>query len=120
MSMPTGEVANITHIGEERLVNGLILKGVVYVPAFKQNLISIHNLIAGGDYKVEFTSICCVIRDQKKDAILGVGKAHKGVYYLVNKSMSGVMKEAESHAISRATTGKVNTVKVRCEDTFSF
>ena len=42
IKLPTGDVATISHIGDLILQNGLKLLGVLFVPTFNHNLISIH------------------------------------------------------------------------------
>lgn len=40
ISLPTGEVSNISHFGKVKLMNEMELKNVLYVPTFKHNLLS--------------------------------------------------------------------------------
>ncbi|KAL2933560.1 Retrovirus-related Pol polyprotein from transposon RE2 [Bienertia sinuspersici] len=95
MRMPTGDTAEITHQGKVKLNNGIELSNVVYVPAFKQNLLSVHSLISEGKYVVHFYPTYCLIRRKNDKKIVGVGKASKGLYYLLNDSVSSLMDSQE-------------------------
>ncbi|KAL2897435.1 Retrovirus-related Pol polyprotein from transposon RE2 [Bienertia sinuspersici] len=84
IKLPNGKYAEITHVGDIRLNNMMTLKRVVYVPDFKQNLLSINKLSNDENLKVLFYPDFCVIQDLHSKKIKGLGRVHNGLYYLVN------------------------------------
>ena len=87
--LPTGDVAIISHIGDLILQNGLKLLGVLFVPAFNHNLVSIHKLAQDNDCSVVFVPEKCLILDSNTQAVKGIGVLKHGIYYLSNESIDG-------------------------------
>lgn len=92
MKLPTGDTALITHQGDVILKNGIRLRNTVYVPAFKQNLLSVHELLSGGEYTIEFLPSCCLIKKKKSGEVTGVGKQYKGLYYMLNDTVTNLLR----------------------------
>lgn len=79
--LPTGDVAEITHIGDVYLSN-LMLSNVLYVPKFKHNLVSVRKLTKDSNCSVQFLPKSCVISDSSTKEVKAVGHAKGGLYYL--------------------------------------
>lgn len=105
MKLPTGDSVHISHYGEVKLNDGIILKNALYVPSFKQNLLSVHSLISGGEYTVEFFPNHWLIKRKIDGKTVGVGKAHKGLYYLLHGSLNRLVKSCTQEY------GSVNAVE---------
>ena len=45
LNLPNGKTAVITHVGDKKLENNLVLKNVLLVPEFKHNLLSVNKLV---------------------------------------------------------------------------
>ena len=80
--LPTGATASISHIGDVWLSQKLKLTGVLYVPQFHHNLISIHKLSEHNNCQVLFSSAKCRILHTSTDELLGTGTLKHGLYYL--------------------------------------
>lgn len=65
INFPTGHAAKVTHVGNVKLENDLMLKDVLYVPAFKDNLIYVNKFLQHSRCKVMFYSTYRVIEDIK-------------------------------------------------------
>jgi len=85
--LPTGELSEITHIGSVTLESGLILKDALLVPIFKYNLLSAPKLAKDNKCIAIFYPTLCIIQDLATKRILGIGKEHRGLYFLMNKSL---------------------------------
>lgn len=72
INLLTGEMASITHIGDLHLQNGLFLKDVLYVPTFKHNLLSIHELSQDNGCHVQFYSGVCKILMNETDTLVAM------------------------------------------------
>ncbi|XP_074290166.1 uncharacterized protein LOC141616903 [Silene latifolia] len=84
INLPNGETTTVSHIGTYIFDNGLILKNVLFVPAFKHNLLSVQKLTQDENCYVMFYAKLCVIHDFHARTIKGIGRENKGVYYLLN------------------------------------
>lgn len=88
IKLPTGDVAHISHIRDVKLGNGLILLGVLYVPEFHHNLLSIHKLALDNACQVLFYPTQCIIMSAENREIKGTGILQNGLYYLVDTEKS--------------------------------
>ena len=77
--LPTGETSAIAHFGTVELKNGITLKKVLHVPAFKHNLLSVQKLTQDGGYTVNFHPQYCVIQESATGSIRAVGKSVDGL-----------------------------------------
>ncbi|KAL2921093.1 Retrovirus-related Pol polyprotein from transposon RE1 [Bienertia sinuspersici] len=87
ISLPTGQTSGIIGTGKVKLRNGMELKNVMLIPSFQQNLFSIQKLSRDSNCKVMFLDDYCVIQDNITSEVRGLGKARKGLYYLINESI---------------------------------
>ncbi|KAL2898914.1 Retrovirus-related Pol polyprotein from transposon TNT 1-94 [Bienertia sinuspersici] len=74
-------------LGETKVCEGLTLKNVMYMPSFKHNLLSVQKLTDEQRCEVVFHSQFCLIYEDESEKVRGVGKAKKGVYFLINKGV---------------------------------
>ncbi|KAF7811568.1 putative GAG-pre-integrase domain, Gag-polypeptide of LTR copia-type [Senna tora] len=70
--------------GEVKINSKLTLQGVLYIPDFRYNLISVHRLAEGGKIQFSFNGCECVMQDLLSKEILAVGRVKKHLY-LLNK-----------------------------------
>lgn len=94
--LPTGDTAVITHRGDVILKNGMKLTGVLYVPKFNHNLLSIHKLAQDNDFQVMFYPEKCVLMESVTNEVRGIGLLNNGLYYL---ECPGVSKECNQVVI---------------------
>jgi len=80
ITMPNGEKARILHVGSMALGHDIILKDVLYTPAFRFNLLSISRLTKQLSANVLFTPECCILQDQAMRKEIILGKENKGLY----------------------------------------
>ena len=104
INLPNGETVNITHTGEVRLNNNMVLKEVLCVPEFKHNLLSVNKLILQNNCKVIFYNDMCVIQDCATQKIKGVGRVQDGLYLLVDEPGEKIVEKARrrSHSLAEA------------------
>ena len=91
INLPTGETSNITHVGDVVLRNNLTLRNVLYVPTFKHNLLSVRKLSQSGECKAIFHTEFCIIESTSSQGVMGIGRVHNGLYYLVNEDIKGLI-----------------------------
>ncbi|XP_074363119.1 uncharacterized protein LOC141703501 [Apium graveolens] len=84
INLPTGDRAHISHSGTVKLESGLVLQQVLCVPHFKHNLLSVQKLMKDSNCQLQFFPTHCVILDADTRKLKGIGKAHNGLYYLIN------------------------------------
>nr|GEX82768.1 hypothetical protein [Tanacetum cinerariifolium] len=70
---PNGTVATISHIGELRLSNNMILHDVLIVPGYCVSMLSVNKLIKDSKLFVGFDEDKCYIQDLDKGITLGTG-----------------------------------------------
>jgi len=95
ITLPNGELSEITHMGRVIIDNKLVLKNVLLVPTFKYNLLSVPKLARDNHCCVIFFPALCIIQDLVTQKILGIGKAHKGLYFLMNKAVEEIDSKLE-------------------------
>ncbi|XP_074298881.1 uncharacterized protein LOC141629850 [Silene latifolia] len=84
INLLNGEATLVSHIGTYMFANGTTLNNVCFVPAFRHNLLSMQKLTRDEHCSVIFHENLCVIQDSHTKRIRGLGRANKGVYYLLN------------------------------------
>jgi len=61
IKLPNGSQEPVTHIGDVKLCNGLVLKDTMVVPDFKYNLLSVHKLCKDNNCIAIFHDEVCLI-----------------------------------------------------------
>lgn len=84
IKLPTGATASISHIRDVKLENDLMLLGVLFVPQFNHNLLSIHKLAMDNGCQVLFYPQKCVILKTDNKEVKGTGILQNGLYYLTD------------------------------------
>ncbi|GKA96848.1 ribonuclease H-like domain-containing protein, partial [Tanacetum coccineum] len=90
---PNGTVATISHVGDLRLSNNVILYDVLVVPGYCVSLLSVNKLIKDSKLFVGFDEDKCYIQDLDKGITLGTGSESGGLYLFddtKNKSLGNV------------------------------
>lgn len=82
VGLPNGETAAIENIGSVQLSSDLSLDGVLHVPKFHVNLISVSRLTQTLNCIVIFYPDFCVVQDVDTRRTIGLGKHFNGLYYL--------------------------------------
>ncbi|GJY65019.1 putative RNA-directed DNA polymerase [Tanacetum coccineum] len=86
---PNGTLAIISHVGNLKLSNNVILYDVLVVPGYFVSLLSVNKLIRDSKMFVGFDENKCYIQDLEKEKIMGTGSESDGLYLFdVNKSNS--------------------------------
>lgn len=82
VGLPNGEQTRINSIGSIQLSSDLSLDGVLHVPNFRVNLISVSKLTRALRCIVIFYPNFCVVQDVDTRRMIGLGKHFNGLYYL--------------------------------------
>ena len=82
VGLPNGGQAAIEGIGSIKLSQELSLDGVLHVPKFRVNLISVSKLTRALKCIVIFYPDFCVVQDVDTKRTIGLGKHFNGLYYL--------------------------------------
>ncbi|CAM8949458.1 unnamed protein product [Rhodiola kirilowii] len=82
--LPNGETVCVQQSGTCHLSNGLVLYGVLLVPEFRVNLLSVSKLINDSQCKVVFADTTCIIQDLQSKTILEIGETTDGLYILTD------------------------------------
>lgn len=80
--MPNSERSTVEAIGMAMINSDVYLKDALLVSRFNYNLISIGKLNRAFNCKIIFWTNECILKDLTLKEIIGVGKFHKGLYYL--------------------------------------
>ncbi|GKA36056.1 ribonuclease H-like domain-containing protein [Tanacetum coccineum] len=84
---PNGTLAVISHVGNLKLANNVMLHDVLVVLGYCVSLLSVNKLIRDSKMFVGFDENKCYIQDLKREKILGTGSESGGLYLFdVNKS----------------------------------
>ncbi|GKC64628.1 ribonuclease H-like domain-containing protein [Tanacetum coccineum] len=88
---PNGTLAKITHAGNLKLNNDVILFNVLVVPEYTVSLLYVHKLIKDSKLSVGFDETKCYIQDLRNERVLGTGSENGGLYLFYKKyNMSAV------------------------------
>ncbi|GJZ37802.1 putative RNA-directed DNA polymerase [Tanacetum coccineum] len=84
---PNGTLVVISHVGNLKLANNVMLYDVLIVPGYYVSLLFMKKLIRDSKIFVSFDENQCYIQDLKRERILGTGRKSGGLYLFdVNKS----------------------------------
>lgn len=78
--LPDGSSRSVAYVGMAKINKNLMLTGVLYVPGFTSNLISVSQLIKTTDLKCVFHPTHCLFQTAKTDEIVGIGKMKDHLY----------------------------------------
>ena len=81
-----GETLEVNYMGRAILSSTLTLCGVLYLPTFKFNLISVNRLCATSSLQFLFTTHSCYLQDLKSHKIIARGRLI-GTLYILNTGM---------------------------------
>lgn len=81
VKIPDGTSVPVKSVGSARLLNGIKLERVLYIPEFKCNLVSVDRLIRELNCILIFFRDFCVIQDLSSRNLIGVGHHRDGLYY---------------------------------------
>ena len=96
ITLLNGSTTDVSYVGKVSISAQIILQDVLYVLAFKYNLLSIPKLIKDSHCIVIFHPRFCIIQDYAIRKILGIGREHRGLYYLKDQVFKGVDSRMES------------------------
>jgi hypothetical protein len=82
---PNGTLAKVTHVGNLKLNDNVILFDVLVVPEYCVSLISVNKLIKDSKLRIGFDETKCYIQDLNQQRVLGTGSESGGLY-LFDKS----------------------------------
>lgn len=98
VSLPNGSHAQITGVGSTHLLHNLHVKDVLCVHSFHMNLLFVSQLTSDLHCSIQFSPTFCILQDLSTKRMIGLGKQHKGLYYLVPHSE--LLSPATSHQVS--------------------
>lgn len=87
VSLPNGRSAPVTHSGTVKIGENILLKGVLCVPSFEFNLISVQKLAKSMNCNMIFTPKTCFVQDPLTKTTIGVGEAKQGLYHLFSQML---------------------------------
>ena len=89
-TIPNGDIIPVKGIGSSILPNGLMINGVLHIPDFRCNLLSVSRITKELNCSLTFFPNFCVIQDLHSRTLIGVGKCSDGLYYVEPKINKGV------------------------------
>lgn len=78
--LPDESITIVKFVGDVKIHDTLVLRDVLYVPSFKNNLLSVSKLTRNHDLKLTFHSQFCLIHDLKTDRVFAMGKLQEQLY----------------------------------------
>ncbi|KAK9715337.1 hypothetical protein RND81_06G158300 [Saponaria officinalis] len=121
INLPDGRSVQVTYKGEIMLNNGLRLKGVLYVPEFKENLMSVQKLAKENECYITFFDSHCYVQGCSEGEIKGIGKEDNGLYcYKIYKTQedSDARKSVFTNCKLKERCEAVKKSKVACNGNF--
>ena len=82
VTLPNGKRMTVTHASTIIVNHTLALYGVLYIPNFKYNLLSVSKLTSQYNYYVIFTPQCCFMQAPSTRRPQVLGKHYVGLYLL--------------------------------------
>ncbi|KAI3736523.1 hypothetical protein L2E82_26344 [Cichorium intybus] len=80
VTIPNGDSIPVKGKGDSALPNGIEIRGVLYIPKFKCNLLSVGRLTDDLNCAVTFFPGFCVAQELETKNLIGVGKRNGGLY----------------------------------------
>nr|GEV77174.1 probable LRR receptor-like serine/threonine-protein kinase At5g48740 [Tanacetum cinerariifolium] len=77
---PNGTLAKITHVGNFKLNNDVMLFDVLVILEYTVSLVSVHKFIKDSKFSVGFNETKCYIQGLEKGRVLGIGSEFGGLY----------------------------------------
>ncbi|KAL2932338.1 Gag-Pol polyprotein, partial [Bienertia sinuspersici] len=97
--LPSLSTEGTQGVGQVELLNDLKLENVMYIPTFKQNLISVQKLSHDANCRVMFMPKYCITLEEGTSRVKGVGKEEKELYYLLSETVPELLKTIKTEII---------------------
>lgn len=91
ITLPTGNTVKVSHTDRVSIASNFYLTGVLFVPNFCQNLLSIRKLVKQKYCKIIFTTDLCLMQDLSVKMPLVLGRLHKGIYLFHGQDFKNVL-----------------------------
>ncbi|KAG0464026.1 hypothetical protein HPP92_020095 [Vanilla planifolia] len=88
VNLPNDTSAPITHTGNIVFNRDITLENVLCVPTFRLNLISASKITKSLNCSVTLFPDSCILQDLTTGKMIGSGKQHGGLYYMMSNSIS--------------------------------
>ncbi|GJW60089.1 ribonuclease H-like domain-containing protein [Tanacetum coccineum] len=89
---PNDTLATISHVGDLKLSNNVVLYDVLVVPGYYVSLLYVNKLIRDSKMYVGFDEDKCYIKYLKKEKVLGTGSEYGGLYLFDMDKVNNVGK----------------------------
>lgn len=76
---------------------------MLYVPSFKHNLLIVRKISHSGDCKVIFNIDFCNIESTSSQALMGIGRVHNGLYYLVDECVKQILQDLKCKDVEKGS-----------------
>lgn len=118
--LPNGKTASITHHGSHTLFPNHTVSNVFHIPDFQYNLLSISQLTKQLNCCVSFYPTYCILQDLCSGKMMGTGKEHGGLYFLLPASTTttaststiSLPSPADLHPPTSSSSSSMTTVPV--------
>ena len=97
ITIPSGSKVKVSQLGDVQITPQLILKKVLFVPKFRFDLVSVHELCRDNNIQVSFTNEHCMVQDLLMTRILPLGSLTGSLYTL------GHNNEVSTNMVSNKT-----------------
>ncbi|KAL2240231.1 UNVERIFIED_CONTAM: Retrovirus-related Pol polyprotein from transposon RE2 [Sesamum indicum] len=118
VKLPDATSQHVKISREVHINDDIILKDVLYVPAFKHNLLSVGKLCKDNHVNVHFTDKTCVVQDPLTKKVISVGR-QQGRLYVLERGPQGYMTNPLRETLptneENVFTDASNVVKCRSE-----
>lgn len=98
ITIPDGRKVMVHLYGDVFLMDGFILKNVLYVPDFQFYLIFVHKLCTDIYSSVVFTNVECLLQDHSKTRVLE--RLLNGLYYADTPSLTSLNSQYNSTCVA--------------------
>ncbi|XP_019235589.1 PREDICTED: uncharacterized protein LOC109215923 [Nicotiana attenuata] len=112
VQLPTGSRAEITHTGDAVVLGNKTIEGVLYVPDFKFNILSVSKLTRKLCCSVGFYPDFCIFQGLYNGKVMGIGRENNGLYLIrENLSIAAIsfLKEHGETTLRRLRLGHAST-----------
>lgn len=112
VTLPSGMSESIVGIGSVSLSDKIVLRNVLFVPAFRFNLLSVSSFTSEVDSMISFTSTSCLIQDLTRELMIGKGRRISNLYVLESGSLISA-NNFSGNKIACSVTADVETWHAR-------
>lgn len=110
VTLPNNSQISVNFSGSIRLSTSVSLQGVLFIPTFQYNLLSVSALTRDNSISVQFFNDHCLLQDKFTLKTIGRGRIHDGLYILDDSALD--LEDTKNQKVICATTSNSSLVSL--------